>query len=223
MIKTLLIFLCVSTLAFKVSAQEVDEGEILFITDQLRLSLYEEANQKSKVLEYLTSGERLEATQNSGPYAFVSAESGKKGWVKRGFLVSKPPTVLLLEQEQEKTEALVQELNKLANSSQVIDQYEKDMDALSEKLKIETETKESIQAEIDEIKKLAEEKQRKADLVIESSQHRADPLDALITIVLGYWRYLLPLCFGFILIGFLIAKLILEARLKKKFQGIKVW
>lgn len=223
MIKTLLIFLLVSTLAFKASAQEVVEGEILYITDQLRLSLYEGDSQKSKVLQYLTSGERLEVTQSSGPYAFVTTESGKKGWVKRGFLVSELPTVFLLKQEQEKTETLAQELNKLANSSQIIDQYEKDMDTLSEKLNDMTKAREAVQTEIDEIKQQAEEKQREADLAVKVSEHKADPLDVLITIVLGYWRYLLPLCFGFILIGFVIAKQMLEARMKKKFQGIKVW
>jgi SH3 domain protein len=223
MIKYLLIFLSISTLAFKLSAQEVVEGEILYITDELRLSLYEDANQRSKILQYLSSGERLEVSQNSGPYAFVITESGKKGWVKRGFLVSKLPTITLLEQEQEKTEALVQELNKLANSSQVIDQYEKDMDALSNQLKAETEAKEAVEAQIEGIKQQAEEKQKKADLVVKASQHKAEPLDVLITITLGYWRYLLPLCFGFILIGFIIAKQMLEARIKKKFQGIKVW
>ena len=103
MTKYLLIFLFASVLAFKVSAEEVVEGEILYITDQLRLSLYENAAEKSKILQYLTSGERLEVTQSSGPYAFVTTESGKKGWVKRGFLVSKLPTITLLKQELEKT------------------------------------------------------------------------------------------------------------------------
>jgi SH3 domain protein len=223
MIKYLLIFLSISILGLKVSAQEDFEGEILYITDELRLSLYEGSNQRSKILQYLTSGERLEVTQNSGAYAFVITESGKKGWVKRGFLVSKLPTITLLEQEQEKTVALVQELNKLANSGQIIDQYEKDMDALSNQLKAEIEARETVEAEIEDIKQEAEEKQNKADLVIKASQHKADPLDVLITITLGYWRYLLPLCFGFILIGFIIAKQMLEARIKKKFQGIKVW
>ncbi len=223
MIKYFLILLTLSTVAFKVSAQENVEVEILYITDKLSLSLYESADQRSKVLQYLDSGDRLEVIQNSGNYAYVMTESDKKGWVKRAYLASEIPTVLLFEQEQEKTEALVQELNKLANSSLVIEQYEKDMDALSENLNTMMEAKEAVQTELDEIKQQVEEKQRKSDLVVEATQHKADPLEVLITIALGYWRYLLPICFGFILIGFIIAKQLLQSRIKKKFQGIKVW
>ncbi|MFT5663764.1 MAG: hypothetical protein ACI9JR_001153, partial [Gammaproteobacteria bacterium] len=179
--------------------------------------------QRSKVIQYLSSGDKLEATKNSGNYAYVSTDSGNNGWVKSAYLVPEIPTVLLLEQEQEKTKALVQELNKIANSSQIIEQYEKDMDALSENLKSMTQAKDTVQIELGEIKQKAEEKQRKSDLVVEATQHKADPLELLITIVIGYWRYLLPLCFGFMLIGFIIARQLLLARIKKKFQGIKVW
>jgi SH3 domain protein len=219
--KRLLIFLFASTLAFNISAQE--EGEILYVTDILRLSLYETANQKSKRLQYLSSGERLEVTKKTGPYAYVQTDSGSKGWVKRGFLVSKLPTVLLLEQEQEKTEALIQEINKLANSSLVIKQYEEDMDVLSAELKTTTEDKDSIQTDLNNLKKQLEENSKNFDVVIDATQHKAKPLDLLITIVLGYWRYLLPICFGFILFGYIISGRILKARLKRRFQGIKVW
>jgi SH3 domain protein len=219
--KRLLIFLFASTLAFNISAQE--EGEILYVTDILRLSLYETANQNSKRLQYLSSGERLDVTEKKGPYAYVRTDSGRKGWVKRGFLVSKIPTVLLLEQEQEKTEALIQEINKLANSSLVIKQYEEDMDVLSAELKTTTEDKDAIQTDLNNLKKQFEKNRRKLDVVVDANQHKAKPLDLLITIVLGYWRYLLPICFGFILFGYIISGRILKARLKRRFQGIKVW
>lgn len=212
-----------STLPFKVSAQEGVEGEILYITDQLHLSLYERAEKKSKIIQYLTSGERLEVTQKSGPYAFVTTESGKKGWVKRGFLVSKLPSVLLLKQELEKTETLVEELNKLANSGQIIDQYEKDMDTLTDELNAMTEAKEAVQTEVAELKQQVEEKQMKSFLGDETTKKKTDPVALLSAIVLAYWRYLLPLCFGLILIGYFIAGRVLKARLRKKFQGIKVW
>jgi SH3 domain protein len=208
---------------FSVGAQEGNEVEILYITDQLSLSLYESADQRSKVLQYLDSGNKLVASKNSGNYAYVMTENGKKGWVKSAYLVSELPTVLLLEQEKEKTKALIQELNKLANSSLVVDQYEKDMDALTEKLQAMTKAKEAVQTVIENIKQQEKENQKKLGLVVEAKKHRADPLELLMEIVPGYWRYLLPICFGFILIGFITAKQLLQARIKKKFQGIKVW
>jgi uncharacterized protein YgiM (DUF1202 family) len=223
MIKHLLIFLFVSTLVLKVSAQEAVDGETKYVTDILRLSLYETANQKSKRLQYLASGERLEVTKKWGAYAFVTTESGGKGWVKKAFLVSTLPTILLLEKEKEKNQALVRDLDKLANSSQVINQYETDMDAMSEKLNAMTEAKKALQADLDELKIRDKEQQRKLNLVTEAPQHEAQPLNVLIMIAQGYWRYLLPLCFGFMLVGYILAGRLLKARIKKKFQGIKVW
>jgi SH3 domain protein len=225
MIKYLFIFMFLSILSFRVSAEEAVEGEILYITDQLRLSLYETAAKKSKVLQYLVSGEKLEVTQSSGAYAFVTTESGKKGWVKRGFLVSKLPTITLLKQELEKTKTLAEELNKLSNSSRIIAQYEKDMDVLSEKLKAKNEANKTFQNELDELKKQAMEKQKTVDLLnsASQSQHEIKPVEVLVSVFLGYWRYILPFCLGFILIGFIIARKLLEARMKKKFQGVKVW
>ena len=222
MTKYILTFLFLSFVGTNIGAQET-EGETLYITDVLRLSLYEHADSKSKVFKYLTSGAKLIASQNSGSYAFVLTEDGKKGWVKRGFLVSTLPTVLLLEQELEKTQALVQELNKLSDSKLVIEQYEKDMDALTLKLEEMTHARDTVQTEIDKINHQNQEMQRQAELVTEAKQHKAAPLEVLMTIMIGYWRYLLPILFGFMLIGFILAKQILESRIKKKFQGIKVW
>ena len=224
MIKYILIFLFLSTIGPNIDAQESEiEGEVLYITDELRLSLYERAESNSKVLQYLTSGEKLVITQSSGAYVFVTTEDNKKGWVKRGFLVSKLPTVLLLKQEEEKTKALAEELNKLANSKLVVEQYEKDMDVLSQKLEVMTVERDTTQAEIDKLIQQNMEKQRQAELVIETEEHKAAPLEALMTIMIGYWRYLLPILLGFMLIGFILAKKIIESRIKKKFQGVKVW
>lgn len=222
MIKHLFILLLLSTLGTNIAAQET-EGETLYITDVLRLSLYESADSKSRVLQTLASGDALIATQNSGQYALVTTAENKKGWVKRGFLVSEPPTITLLEQEKEKTQALVEELNKLSNSRLVIEQYEKDMDALTLELARVSEGKDRAQAELDKINQKILEDQRQAELVIAAQQHKAPPLEALITIMTGYWRYLLPIMLGFLLIGVILAKQVIESRIKKKFQGIKVW
>jgi uncharacterized protein YgiM (DUF1202 family) len=223
MINHLLKFLAFLMITLGVGAQEGKEVEVLYVTDQLSLSLYEIDDQRSKVLQYLDSGNKLKVSEYSGNYAHVTTENGNKGWVKSAYLVSELPTILLFKQEKEKTKALIQELNKLANSSQIIDQYEKDMDALTDRLDAMTKAKKGVQTVIDNIRQQQIENQKKSDLVVEATQHEADPLELLMKIIPGYWRYLIPICFGFILIGFIIAKQLLQARMKKKFQGIKVW
>jgi p-aminobenzoyl-glutamate transporter AbgT len=60
-------------------------------------------------------------------------------------------------------------------------------------------------------------------LVIENSNKQGKPLKTIIQLVQTYWYYVFSVSLGLILIGFIIAKKILEARIKNKFQGIKVW
>ena len=72
------------------------------LADQLRLSLYANPDAQSQVLKLLQSGDLLEIEEISGPYALVTAPGGTRGWVKRGFLVTKPTSNILLRQEQEK-------------------------------------------------------------------------------------------------------------------------
>jgi hypothetical protein len=49
------------------------------------------------------------------------------------------------------------------------------------------------------------------------------PFKALLTTAMTYWQYLIPFIVLFVLMGFLIAKLFIEARIRKRFHGLKVW
>ena len=68
MIKYVLKFLALLMIILGVGAQEGKEVEILYVTDQLSLSLYEIDDQRSKVLQYLDSGNKLRVSDNSGNY-----------------------------------------------------------------------------------------------------------------------------------------------------------
>ena len=88
MIKYVLIFITLLLITLSVNAQEGKEVETFYVTDQLSLSLYEIDDQRSKVLQYLDSGNKLKVSDNSGNYARVTTENGDKGWVKSAYLVS---------------------------------------------------------------------------------------------------------------------------------------
>ena len=226
MIKLLMAAL-ISTLALNAGAQGDTTHELqtktMYITDQLRLSLYERPDEKSPVLQYLTSGEKLEAGQSLDPYIFVVTAEGKKGWMKKRFLVSKPPATLLLKQEREKNRTLSLELEKLANNDLIIAQYKKDLDDLSQQLADMTRDRDSAQSGLKALQQQILHTQQQAERIVDAKQHKATPSNALAAIMIDYWGYVVSILFGFMLIGFLIAKQILESRMKKKFQGIKVW
>ncbi len=207
-------------------AEEVD-GEIrdiLYVTDQLRLSLYPQASDKSGSLQLLSSGDKLAIIQISGNYALVKTPNGKQGWVKRGFLVPEPTATLLLKQEKLINQELNQEIEKLANSKMVIDQYEVDMDAMSENILFLEAKNEQFQQAIADLEQAAQRKAEvEAAIAASVESNMALPFKALLTTAMTYWQYLIPFIALFVLMGFLVAKLFMEARIRKRFHGLKVW
>lgn len=222
MLKRILLGVTLLSYCVLLSAQEASDQDKdkLYITDQLRLSLYTSANSQSKVVKLLQSGDLLEVEELSGAYAFVTAPGGVKGWVKRGFLVDKPTHNLLLRDEQQKTLELTAEIEKLANSKAVIDQYEQDMDKLVVKIdELETE-KQKVNESNAQLQQLVEAKQREIDRRDDDS---APPMLVLWDTFRGYWQWITPMIALIILLSFLVSKVIIETRIKSKFHGIKIW
>ena len=214
-----LTLLLTCALAFAQEASD-DDKDRQYVTDQLRLSLYSQASSSSKVVKLLQSGDLLEIEQIQGPYAFVTTSEGTKGWVKRGFLVTEPTSNLLLQEEQKKTESLAAEIEKLSNSKVVIEQYEKDMDKLVEQVDALEAEKQQANQSISELQELVEEKQRELDRKDEDS---APALLVLMDTFVKYWKILVPIIIVIILLSYLVSKEIVEARIKAKFHGIKIW
>jgi len=203
-------------LSMSANAQEADSDKTeLYVTDQLRLSLYEQADSQSKIISYLSSGDKLVVEETAGPYAKVIAPSGKRGWVKRGFLLAEPTSNLLLKDMTETNDLLKKEMEKLNNSKVILDQYEKDMDSMSTKIESLEQQKSSAEATINELEQAAEEKIR---------AEKAQPaLASIKKIAVSYWHYIALAILTILLLGYIIGKSTAERAIKRKFQGIKVW
>lgn len=214
-------FLGIALMAYCVilSAQDTS-GDRHYVTDELRLSMYSNANDNSQVLKLLQSGDSVDIEQIQGPYALVLGPDGTRGWVKRGFLVTKPTSNLLLAEEKQKTAQLAAEIEKLANSKTVIEQYEQDMDAMAARLAGVEDEKQQAQASIAALEQQIEAQQRELDARYEGGY--AAWL-ALWDTARHYWLYLLPIVALIVLLTSLISKSIVESRIKARFQGIKIW
>lgn len=207
-------------------AQKVVEEprEILYVTDQLRLSLYPNANDKSRALEFLSSGDKLGVLDVEGQYALVISPKGRRGWVKRGFLLTEPTSKLLLEVEKKANEELLKEIEKLSNSKIVIDQYERDMDVLTNKLESAETAKENAQQKIDEMEQAAREQaELEAAIKAAKESESALPLQAIMDTAITHWQYMLIIFVIPLLLGSFVTKLLIDARIKKRFHGLKLW
>ncbi len=208
---------CVLVFAQGSSDQDKDRQ---YVTDQLRLSLYQRADSRSEVIKLLQSGDLLIIDEISGPYALVKAPDGTKGWVKRGFLVTTPTFNILYQEEQQKTQDLATEIEKLSDSKTVIDQYEKDMDDLVEKIDLLEAGSQNAAESIAELQLDLEAKQRELE---RKDEEGAPALLVLMDTAKRYWEIIVPIVIAIIFLSYLISKAFVEARIKSKFHGIKIW
>lgn len=192
-----------------------------YVTDQLRLSLYENPSSSSRVIKLLQSGDLLVIDEIRGLYALVTEPGGSRGWVKRGFLVTSPTANLLLREEREKNASLFDEIEKLSDSKVVIDTYEKDMDALVKKIdKLEAE-KGLAAATIGRLQQELAQQQLEA---LEPDQDSTEQvIRVLAQFFMIHWKIIIPVLLALLAFSFLISKMIVEARIKNKFHGIKIW
>ena len=208
--------------SLSLAAQDTSDSEKdrQYVTDQLRLSLYEGPNSQSKVLKLLVSGDVVLIEEIRGPYALVTSEDGSRGWVKRGFLVTTPTATLQLREERQKNVDLLDEIEKLSNSKVIIDTYEKDMDALTEKMReVEYDHEQAVETIADLENELVR-KQQELDRKLENNE---PAVIVLWDTLRNYWRIIVPILLGLVLLSFIATKLIIESRIKRKFHGIKIW
>ena len=196
------------------------EKDKQYVTDQLRLSLYQDANSKSKVLKLLQSGDALLIDEIRGPYALVTAPNGARGWVKRGFLVTSPTSNLLLRDEREKNASLFDEIEKLSNSKTIVDTYEKDMDEMTASMELLRIEKQQAEDTIDRLQQEVLDKQFEID---QKSEDNEPTLQILWETLRQYWEILVPALLALLLLCFLISKKAVESRIKARFHGIKIW
>jgi SH3 domain protein len=77
-------------------------AETLYVTDSLRLALYESEDTSDKPLSNLVSGTPVQLLERSASLARVRTPAGEEGWVKASFLVpDKPARTRVAELEAE--------------------------------------------------------------------------------------------------------------------------
>ena len=230
------LILCLTLAGFSlgIQAQEVPDSEKdrQYVTDQLRLSLYAEPSAQSQVLKLLRSGDLLLIEEIRGSYALVTSPDGSKGWVKRGFLVTSPTSNILLDEEREKNAELFEEIERLSDSKLVIETYEKDMDVMAQKieqLEAEKQQMESSLAELQQDEEVETEPETVAATMMSPSgfgmvEIGEKPAYLIIWDILqAYWQVILPILLALLLLSILLTKLVIEARIKSRFHGIKIW
>lgn len=201
------------------AAETEEVQEVKYVTDKLRLSLYSSASSNSNTLKLLSSGDELDVLARKGPYSRVRTSEGLIGWVKNGFLVSTPTDSLLLIDEQKKNEILTQQLEQYADTQKLVQDYENTINLMKSD---NEETLQQLQ-QSNEAQQQLDEKNAQLEQKIKAMQRDSFQLSDIILLLKQYWYAVAILVLSLFLVGFVTGRVMVEAQVKRRFQGVKVW
>ena len=84
-----------------------------YVTDNLRLGLYEAADTSGRPFRMLESGQEMEILSRDRNYANARLPDGTEGWLKSAYLVSDKPAKLIVAETMAERDALVTELEEI--------------------------------------------------------------------------------------------------------------
>lgn len=85
-------------------------GDTAYVTDNLRLGLYEAEDTSGRPLRMMDSGQAMEILTRDRNYANVRLPDGTEGWVKAAYLVEIKPAKLIVAEITAERDALLAEL-----------------------------------------------------------------------------------------------------------------
>ena len=118
----------------------VAAAETAYVTDNLKLGLYEAEDTRGRAIRTLDSGQSMEVLIRAVNYANVRLPDGTEGWVKSAYLVDDKPAKLIVEETIVERDALAAELEQakqaFAEPAATIDALRNETSALTAQLEI---------------------------------------------------------------------------------------
>ena len=91
-------------------------AETAYVTDNLRLNMYENADLSGARVDTLISGQGFEILSRNAQTAFVELVNGKQGYVSAAYMVTEKPARLIVAETQAENDRLMQSLEQLRQS-----------------------------------------------------------------------------------------------------------
>ena len=91
-------------------------AETGYITDNLRLRMYANADLSGERVDTLESGQAFEVMSRNAQTAYIELPDGRQGYVSAAYIVFDPPAKLVVAQSQAHIDELTQELSDLRQS-----------------------------------------------------------------------------------------------------------
>jgi len=88
-------------------------GETVYVTDNLRLGLYEAEDTSGRPMRMLNSGQAMDILSRDRNYANVRLPDATEGWVKSAYLVEEKPAKLIVAELTAERDSLLTELEEI--------------------------------------------------------------------------------------------------------------
>lgn len=115
-------------------------ADTAYVTDNLRLGLYEAADTSGRPFRMLESGQEMEILSSDRNYANARLPDGTEGWLKSAYLVSDKPAKLIVAETIAERDALAAELEEIklafAEPAAIIETLQADAADLGGKLQV---------------------------------------------------------------------------------------
>lgn len=167
-------------------------AETMYVTDRILLGVHQQPNENSPIVTTIPSGTALTILQRQDTFSKVRLADGKEGWVSENYLKKDKPataeldvTLAKLQKEQETSQKLADDLNKverevqvrrdeLSNATTTIKDLQKKLKAGNNQAaaEVDTEALDKANATIEELKKQI------AQLEADKPEVAAQPVDA---------------------------------------------
>ena len=183
-----------------------ETNDTRYVTDRLLLTMYALPSPSAEVITRLKSGDVLTEVERQGRFTKVTTDSGKTGWVKQVFLVTKKPAVLIVRQAEKDVARIQLKMNKLESSKNSPAKLLAQIKTLESKIEVQAS---SLKAAMNNEQQLTTE-----NATIKKAQAGEQSSSMMV------WALFLILG---LLIGFFAGYKVLEIKVKKRFCGLKVW
>jgi hypothetical protein len=87
-----------------------------YVTDRLQLGVHMQPDASDRSFAKLNSGDRVEILETNLYHALVTMQDGRKGWVKKTYLVKDKPAILRVTEVERERDKAVKKLNSLQSS-----------------------------------------------------------------------------------------------------------
>lgn len=178
-------------------------AETQYIKDSWNVGLYTEADSSTASLGLMSSGTQLEVLEQQDGYTQVKTSTGEIGWTKSTYLVDEPTNDIKLKAAQSKIDKLNKKIQMLSDNNASVE--------LATQL-------ETAQADNDKLQGEYTQQQQQ----IETLQAQVQP-GATDNSHLEKMMRLLTIALVTLICGFIMGKRMTEAKVKARFNGMKIW